>query len=87
MLNNYQVLLNVSEESQNSKIDSEMEVGRIGVETQMLSCDFLLGITLRHLILQHSNNLKSLQHDTIFTTLASEGQSLAKFMADILKSA
>ena len=50
----------------------------------MLTFDFLFGISLGILILQHSDNLsKSLQHDTI---TAAEGQQLAKLTIDVLKS-
>ena len=50
----------------NSQIDSEMKARIIGIETQMLTFNLLLGISLGTLILQHSDNLsKSLQHDTI----------------------
>ena len=50
----------------------------------MLTFNFLFGISLGTLILQHSDNLsKSLQHDTI---TAAEGQQLAKLTIDIIKS-
>ena len=79
-----EVLLSVWEESKNSQIDSEMMARIIGIETQMLTFNFLLGISLGTLILQHSDNLsKSLQHDTI---TAAEGQQLAKQTIDVLKS-
>ena len=78
VLDNYEVLLGVWEESMNSQIDSEMKARIIGIETQMLTFNFLLGISLGTLILQHSDNLsKSLQHDTI---TAAEGQQLAKLI-------
>ena len=52
---------------------------------QMLTFNFLLGISLGTLILQHSDNLsKSLQHDTI--TAAAAGQQLAKLTIDVFKS-
>ena len=50
----------------------------------MLTFNFLFGIFLETLTLQHSDNLsKSLQHDTI---TAAEGQQLAKLTIDVLKS-
>ena len=50
----------------------------------MLTFNFLFGISLGTLILQHSDNLsKSLQHDTI---TAAEGQQLAKLIIDVRKS-
>ena len=83
MLDN-EVLLCVWEESKNLQIDSEMKARIIGVETQMLTSNFLFGISLGTVILQHSDNLsKSLQHDTI---TAAEGQQLAKQTIDVLKS-
>ena len=76
MLDNYEVLLGVWEESKNSQIDSEMKARIIGIETQMLTFNFLFGTSLGILILQHCDDLsKSLQHDTI---TAAEGQQLAK---------
>ena len=82
VLDNYEVL-GVWEESKNSQIDSEMKARIIGIETQMLTFNFLFGISLRTLILPHSDNLsKSLQHDTI---IAAEGQQLAKLIIDVLK--
>ena len=84
VLDNYEVLLGVWEESKNSQIDSEMMARIIGIETQMLTFNFLFGISLGILVLQHSDNLsKSLQHDTI---TASEGQQLAKLTIDVIKS-
>ena len=56
----------------------------IGIETQMLTLNFLIGISLGTLILQHSDNLsKTLQHNTI---TAAEGQQLAKLTIDVNKS-
>ena len=84
MLDNYEVLLGVWKESNNSQIDSEMMARIIGIETQMLTFNFLLGISLGTIILQHGDKLsKSLQHDTI---TAAEGQQLAKLTIDVLKS-
>ena len=83
MLDNYEVLFSIWEESKNSQIDSEMKARIIGIETQMLTFNFLFGISLGTLILQHSDNLrKSLQHDT---NTAAEWQQLAKLTIDLLK--
>ena len=61
-----------------------MKARSIGIGTQMLTFNFLFGISLGTLILQHSDNLrKSLQHDTI---TAAEGQQLAKLSIDVLRS-
>ena len=50
----------------------------------MLTFNFLFGISLEILILQHSDNLStSLQYDTI---TAADGQQLAKLTIDVLKS-
>ena len=49
-----------------------MKARIIGIETQMLTFNFLFGISLGTTILQHSDNLsKRLKHDTI---TAAEGQ-------------
>ena len=70
-------------DSKNSQINSEMKARIIGIETQMLTFNFLFGISLGTLSLQHRDNLsKSLQHDTI---TAAEGQQLAKLTIDVLK--
>ena len=61
-----------------------MKARIIGIETQMLTFNFLFGISLGTLILQHSDNLStSLQHDAI---TAAEGEQLAKLTIDVLKS-
>ena len=84
VLDNYEVLLGVWEESNKSQIDSEMKARIIGIQTKMLTSNFFFGISLEILILQHSDNLsKSLQHDTI---TAAEGQQLAKLSIDVRKS-
>ena len=84
MLDNYEVILGVWEEFKNSQIDNEMKAKIIGIETQMLTFNFLFGISLGTLILQHRDNLsKSLQHDII---TAAERQQLAKLTIDLLKS-
>ena len=57
VLDNYEVLLSVWEESKNSQIDSEMKARIIGIETQMLTFNFLFGISLGILNLEHSDNL------------------------------
>ena len=56
----------------------------IGVEAQMLTFDFLFGLSSGTLTLRHSENLsKSLQHEH---TSAAEGQELVKLTHKVLKS-
>ena len=52
VLNHYEVLLGVWKESKNSQIDSEMKARIISIKTQMLTFNFLFGISLGTLILQ-----------------------------------
>ena len=54
MLNNYEVLLGVWKEA--GHLDSEIRARVIGVEAQMLTFDFLFGVSLGSLILRHSDN-------------------------------
>ena len=46
VLDNYEVLLQVWEESKETNLESEIRARIIGVETQMHSFDFLFGISL-----------------------------------------
>ncbi len=54
VLNNYEVLLGVWKEA--GHLDSEIRARVIGVEAQMLTFDFLFGVSLGSLILRHSDN-------------------------------
>ena len=84
VLDNYEVLLGVWEESKESRLDSDVKARIIGVDAQMQTFDFLFGVSLGALILNHSDNLsKTLQHATLS---AAEGQHLAKLTLDVLKS-
>ena len=66
VLDNYEVLFGVWEESKESQVDSEIRARVIGVEAQMQSFDFLFGVSLGALILNHTDNLsKSLQQKTL----------------------
>ena len=84
VLDNYEVLLEVWEESRASSLDSEIRARIIGVEAQMEQFDFLFGLLLASLLLRHSDNLsKALQHKSLS---AAEGQHTAKLTVDVLKS-
>lgn len=84
VLDNYEVLLGVWEESKGSHLDSDMKARIIGVDTQTQSFDFLYGVSLGAMILNHIDNLsKTLQHANMS---AAEGQHLAKMTLDVLKS-
>ena len=84
VLDNYEVLLGVWTEAQEGHLDSEIRARVIGVEAQMLTFDFLFGVSLGSLILRHSDNLsKSLQHEHMS---AAEGQELVKLTHVVLKS-
>ncbi len=84
ILDNFEVILGVWEESLESSLNSEMRARIIGVNTQMLTFDFLFGISLGALLLRHSDNLnKSLQHEFMS---AADGQQIAKHTLDVLLS-
>ena len=84
VLNNFEVLLGVWEESKTSNIDSETQARIIGVKVQMLSFNFLFGLLLGSLLLRHSDNLsKTLQHKTMSSA---EAQRIAKLTVDVLRS-
>ena len=84
VLDNYEILLGVWEESKESHLSSDIKARVIGVDAQMQTFDFLFGVSLGALIFSHSDNLsKTLQHVNIS---AAEGQQLAKLTLDVLKS-
>ena len=84
ILDNYEVLLAVWEESQGSPLDSETRAWIVGVEAQMDNFNFLFGVSLGALILTHSDNLsKTLQHKSMS---AAEGQHIAQLTLSVLKS-
>ena len=83
VIDNYEVLLGVWEESLQSALDSEMRSRIIGVEFQMQKFEFLFGVLLGALLLSHSDNLsKSLQHKSMS---AAEGQQVARLTLEVLK--
>ena len=84
VLDNYEVLLVVWEESKESHLDSEVKARIIGVDFQMKRFDFLYGVSLRPVTLNHSDNLSKTLQDANMS--AAEGQHLAKMTLDVLKS-
>lgn len=83
VVDNYEVLLHVWQEALGGSLDGEMRARIIGVETQMMTFDFLFGVLLGSLILRHSDNLsKTLQHKTMS---AAEGQHIAKLTVSVLQ--
>ena len=84
VLENFEVLLGVWEESKSSNIDSETRAKIIGVEVQMLSFDFLFVLLLGSLVLRHGNNLSKMLHHK--TMSSAQGQHIAKLTVDVLKS-
>lgn len=84
VLDNYEALLALWEEAKESPLDSETKARIIGVEAQMASFNFLFGVSLGALILNHSDNLsRTLQHQSMS---AAEGQHMARLTLDVLKS-
>ena len=83
VLDNYEVLLSVWEETLDGSLDSEMRARIIGVQAQMLKLEFLFGVRLGALILRHSDNLSSaLQHKNMSPA---EGQRLSQLSLRVLK--
>ena len=84
VIDNYDTLMGVWEESKESSLDCEIRSRMIGVESQMLKFDFLFGVCLGALILRHGDNLsKSLQHKSMS---ASEEQELARLCLGVVRS-
>ena len=83
VLDNYEVILTLFEESKEYPLDTDIKTRIIGVEAQMSTFYFLFGVSLGALILTHSDNLsKTLQHQ--FISVA-EGQHIARLTLDVLK--
>ena len=59
IIDNYEVLQGVWEESKDSLLESEIRSRVIGVEFQMMKFDFLFGMLLGILLLSHSDNFFS----------------------------
>ena len=57
ILDNYQVLLEVWNDSLSSKLDGEIRARIIRVDTQMHTFEFLFGISLGNILLLHTDNL------------------------------
>ena len=86
VLDNYEVHMGVWEESKESHFDSDTRARVTGVETQMQSFDFLYGVSLDALILNHSDNLSKILQHVVSDMSAAEGQQVAKLTCDVLKS-
>ena len=83
IINNYEVLLKVREEVQSDSLDGEMSARIVGVETQMTTFEFLVGVHLGLLVMRHTNILsKSLQQERLS---AAQGQQLAKLTLSVLE--
>ena len=83
VLENYEVLFALWEESLESPLESDIKARVIGVQAQMRTFNFLYGVSLGALILAHNDNLsKTLQHKSMS---AAEGQQIAKLSLDVLK--
>ena len=84
IVDNYEVLLSLWEESLASRLDTEMRARILGVQAQMSTFDFLFGVIVGSTILRHTDNLsKTLQQKTLS---AAEGQHLASLCTDVLRS-
>ncbi len=77
VLDNYEVLLDLWEETQ---LDGQMRARIIGVDTQMHTFHFLFGISLGNLLCHSDNLSKSLQNKSISVA---EGQRVAKLTLNV----
>ena len=84
IISNYQILLDVWEESKDYVKDVSTRSRIIGVSLCMKSFDFFFGVALGELILNHSDNLsKTLQSPRIS---AADGQALAEMTVRTLQT-
>lgn len=84
ILNNYEVLQELWEESLDIVKETDMKARINGVASQMQKFDFFYGVSLGDLILRHSDNLsKTLQKSDIS---AAEGQDVASMTLKTLES-
>ncbi len=82
VVDNYEVLQSLWEESHVLSKDTDIRARIKGVEAQMKSFDFLFGIMFGQSLMRHTDNLsKGLQHQDLS---ASEGQSMAMLTIDTL---
>ena len=84
ILDNFDVLLKVWENSLEHVKDTEMKARIQGVATQMMKFDYFFGISLGLLILRHTDNLsKAMQRADMS---AAEGQDITAMTVTTLKS-
>ena len=84
ILDNFEVLQNLWEESLEYVKESEMHARIRGVSDRMMKFDFFFGVMLGQTVLSHSDNLsRTLQKGDIS---ASEGQDIAKMTVRCLKT-
>ena len=84
IVDNYEVLLSLWEESLASRLDTEMRARILGVQAQMSTFDFLFGVIVGSTILRHTDNLSKTLLQKTFS--AAEGQHLASLCTDVLRS-
>lgn len=84
VLNNYEVLLRLWEESLSRNLDGDMRARIIGVRAQMMMFDFLFGVLVGSVLLRYTDNLTtSLQQKSLS---AARGQRLASLTIQVLES-
>ena len=83
IINNYSILQSTWDEALEIAKDSETKARLIGVSTQMQQFNYLFGVFLAEMLLQHTDNLnESLQKETLS---AAEAQHLGKMVIDTLR--
>lgn len=66
-MNNYLALLSTWDEALGTAKDAEIKARLQGVQAQMKTFDFLFGVTLGEMLLQHTDNLKRTLQDKTFS--------------------
>jgi len=84
ILDNYNVLLVLWDESLEHVKDTEMKARIQGVAAQMMKFDYFFGVSLGLLILRHTDNLSKTMHKADMS--GAEGQSVTSMVVSTLKS-
>uniref|UniRef100_A0A1X7VW05 Uncharacterized protein n=1 Tax=Amphimedon queenslandica TaxID=400682 RepID=A0A1X7VW05_AMPQE len=84
ILDNFNALLELCDESLQIVKDIEMKARILGVQAQMKKFDFLFGVSLGFLLLKHTDNLsKTMQKEDM---CAAEAQNVTSLTLSTLKS-
>ena len=84
LLNNYNVLLALWEESLAGSLDSDMRARILGVEAQLVMFDFIFGVMLSSLLLCHTDHLPACLQQKCMS--AGQGQHSSSLTVSVLQS-